>query len=353
MKQMEKIYGEVNDRVLMLSDVDIPVNSFSIYGLFGKRNTGKTTKQNLIVKTIKDRNQKLNQYDLDNPLNIQNAPITNSFLISPTAKIDLTTFINNDTKFKTVITLDSDDVMHRFINIIMSFAQTVTDTIKLQCQFRYSLKNKQIQSLIVSQMETLKDSARTNINPTLSMLFEVMGSIDQLKARYPYLKVKETNQQIIKHTQILYQIFNKKFDGYMIRRPSMIIQVDDASACRFLSGRCDGNPFYQLLTKTRHYGIYCTLINCHAITLLFGQMRQVLTDVILCQGLKNEHMTNLFDDLQLENKHYDKKQFIQTCHQTFGTDDDPKNGDKYKYNFIYIILDPRKQIFINFDKQIY
>ncbi|CAL6024881.1 Conserved_hypothetical protein [Hexamita inflata] len=350
---MEKIYGQINDRVTMLSNVDIPINSFSIVGLFGKRNTGKTTKQNQIVKTIKQRNQKLNQYDLDNPFNIQNAPITNSFLLSPTAKVDLTTFINDDTKSKTVITLDSDEVMDKFIEIIENFAQSVTSAIKLQCQFRYSLKNKSIQEQIVSQMEKLKDSAKTNIDPQISMLIEVINSIDMLKTKYPYLKVKETNKQVIKYTQILYQLFNKKFDGYMLRRPSIIIQIDDASACKFMSGSCINNDFYKFLTKTRHYGIYCTLINCHAITLLFGQMRQVLTNIILCQGLKNEHMTDLFDDLQLTNKHFDKKQFIQACRQTFGTDDDPKNGDSYKYNFIYIILDPKKQIFINFDKQIY
>lgn len=45
----ESIYGKIDDGVHMLDKIDIPLNSFSIIGIFGARGSGKTTKQNQIV----------------------------------------------------------------------------------------------------------------------------------------------------------------------------------------------------------------------------------------------------------------------------------------------------------------
>lgn len=59
------------------------------------------------------------------------------------------------------------------------------------------------------------------------------------------------------------------YDGTMIRRPKISLLIDDSSSEKYWSGTVD-SPLFRFLSRRRHYNVFNTIINVHAITLLFG-----------------------------------------------------------------------------------
>ena len=53
--------------------------------------------------------------------------------------------------------------------------------------------------------------------------------IEQTKKKYPELMTKETNASVKENLSTFYKMFGLKFDNYLIRRQSFIIQIDDSS----------------------------------------------------------------------------------------------------------------------------
>ncbi|CAL5996695.1 Conserved_hypothetical protein [Hexamita inflata] len=349
--KLQQIYGTADDKIELIDNVSIPITRNSVFGLFGQKSSGKTTIQNKIVKEIVDRNKKLNQYDLDNPFIVKNAPITNVFLLSKSANSDMSTFLNAETKSKTVIDLRAfPDGMDQFIKQLYEFSDSIIANLKLQCQLRFNIKSKQIQEKIL--LFTQQRRKRVD-DREIDLLFQVSKQIDLVKNKYPYLKVKETNQTVCNTMKLLYELYQQKYDGTCLRKHSIIIQIDDTSASKFLSGAAQTNLFTEFLTLTRHFGIYTMLINCHSITLFQGQRRQSINNYILLQGLKLEQVENLFDDLGLVNKNFSKQQFLQEYQNNIGYNAALDQNEKYKYNSMYIMLLPKKQIFLNLTKKIY
>ena len=70
--------------------------------------------------------------------------------------------------------------------------------------------------------------------------------------------------------KLLCDMTDLEYDGYFVRRPKIMLLVDDSSGLNFISGHANNNSFYQLLAKRRHIGIFAAVINIHSITLLFG-----------------------------------------------------------------------------------
>ena len=68
---------------------------------------------------------------------------------------------------------------------------------------------------------------------------------DAFKLEYPELKFKETSNEIISFLTGVY-----KFDGFMVRRPKIILIVDDTSGSKLFT--TTSNSFYNLLTIRRH-----------------------------------------------------------------------------------------------------
>ncbi|CAL6011152.1 Conserved_hypothetical protein [Hexamita inflata] len=349
--KLKQIYGESDDKIELISNVSVPITRNAVYGLFGQKSSGKTTLQNRIVKEIVDRNKKLNSYDLNNPFIVKDAPITNVFLLSKSANSDMSTFLNGETKLKTIIDLRVyQNGMDDFIQQLYSFSDSIIAGLKLQCQLRFNMKQKLIQEKLI----LYNQQRRRRIEDTeIDLLFQVSQQINILKNKYRYLCVKETNSEIIKNMNLLYQLYQQKYDGLCLRKHSIIIQIDDTSASKFLSGVGQTNLFTEFLTLTRHFGVYAMLINCHSITLFQGQRRQMINNFVLLQGLKLEQVENLFDDLGLVNRNFSKQKFIEEYQNNMGFNAPLEQNGKYKYNFVYILLLPQKQIYLNFDKKIY
>ena len=59
------IMGKIDDAPTMLTDCNLPLNSFSTIGIFGQRGVGKTFLSNKIVEEFVRRNSHY-KYDLDN-----------------------------------------------------------------------------------------------------------------------------------------------------------------------------------------------------------------------------------------------------------------------------------------------
>ena len=53
--------------------------------------------------------------------------------------------------------------------------------------------------------------------------------IEQMKANYPTLITPETNQNVKTNIKTLYQMFNRKFDGNMLRIQKIILNFDDST----------------------------------------------------------------------------------------------------------------------------
>ncbi|CAL6077609.1 Conserved_hypothetical protein [Hexamita inflata] len=350
-QKLQQIYGIHNDKIELLDNIDIPLCKNAVYALCGCKGSGKTTLQNKIVKTMRDRNNKLNQYSLDNPFIITNAPITNTFLLSFTANCDLSTFLNADTKTKTIVSLkDNPDAMNDFIDNFYMFNDTIVQTLKLQCQARFNLKSKYIQEKIL--LFTQQRRKRVD-DQEIDLLFQVCEQVQLIKQKYQYLRVKETDPNVMRYMTMLYQLYQKHWDGYWLRRHSVIIQIEDSSAMNFISGASQTNRFTQFLTITRHIGVYALLINIHEITLIQGQRRSSINNFILLKGLKIKQVEDLFQAVGLDNKYFDQNKFIEEYQKNSGHDQPTTQGAKFKYNFTYILTEPEKRIYLNFDKRIY
>ncbi|CAL6056803.1 Conserved_hypothetical protein [Hexamita inflata] len=349
--KLKQIYGESDDKIELINGVSVPITRNAVYGLFGQKSSGKTTLQNKIVKEIIERNKKLNSYDLENPFIVKDAPITNVFLLSKSANSDMSTFLNAETNSKTIIDLRVyQNGMDDFIKTLYEFSDSIIATLKLQCQLRFNMKTKQIRdklTLYNQQRRRRVDDAE------IDLLFQVSQQVNLIKYKYKYLCVKETNPEVIRSMNLLHDLYKQKYDGLCLRKHSIIIQVDDSSASKFLSGAGSTNLFTEFLTLTRHFGVYAMLINCHSITLFQGQRRQMINNYILLQGLKLEQVENLFEDIGLVNKNFSKQKFIEEYQNQMGFNAPLSQNGKFRYNFVYILLLPEKQVYLNFDKKIY
>ena len=68
---------------------------------------------------------------------------------------------------------------------------------------------------------------------------------DSFKLEYPELKFKETSNEINAFLKGVY-----KFDGFMVRRPKIILLIDDLSGTKLFT--TPNNSFYNLLCLRRH-----------------------------------------------------------------------------------------------------
>ena len=52
--------------------------------------------------------------------------------------------------------------------------------------------------------------------------------------KYGELLIKEPDKDVLEYTELLYEFFNLNFDGYFLRRPKLIIIMDDFSGSTLL-----------------------------------------------------------------------------------------------------------------------
>ncbi|KAH0577936.1 hypothetical protein SS50377_21291 [Spironucleus salmonicida] len=114
------------------------------------------------------------------------------------------------------------------------------------------------------------------------------------------------------------------------------------------------SDFYKLIIQRIYLGIWGTISCLHSIKKLYGPFRQLFTTFLLMNGLKEEHIKDIFKDIgRITSQEFEQKQFIELYNRSidyFGNDYS-KRG-QFKYSFLYIIIQPDPMIFINFDKQV-
>ncbi|KAH0573038.1 hypothetical protein SS50377_25156 [Spironucleus salmonicida] len=112
--------------------------------------------------------------------------------------------------------------------------------------------------------------------------------------------------------------------------------------------------FYKLIIQRRHLGIWATISCLHSIKILYGSFRQLFTAFLLINGLKEEHIKDIFEDIgRTRSQEFESKQFIELYDRSIGYfENDYSKRGQFKYSFEYIIIQPDPMIFINFDKQV-
>ena len=90
-----------------------------------------------------------------------------------------------------------------------------------------------------------KETRDIRMHPLYKTLMMSLKEHDAFKLEYPELKFKETDHNITKFLTDIY-----KFDGYMVRRPKIILIIDDQSGTKIFT--TPNNTFYNLLCLRRH-----------------------------------------------------------------------------------------------------
>ena len=109
------------------------------------------------------------------------------------------------------------------------------------------------------------------------------------KLRYPSLKEK-IHSDLLKG---IWFLFGLDFDGFLVRMPKISMIIDDSSGLKIWSGTM-GNYWYDFLTKRAHYGVYDVIVNCHSITVLFGNFRGIFSSYLLFRDVNAEHIKMLY-----------------------------------------------------------
>jgi len=73
--------------------------------------------------------------------------------------------------------------------------------------------------------------------------------------------------------------------------------IDDASGSKYISGSTLENDLYKFLTQSRHMGVYNLIVNIHAITVLYGRMKEVFTSYLLYQKVNVDNFKIFFKDV--------------------------------------------------------
>eukprot|EP00702_Spironucleus_salmonicida_P004977 EST46268.1 hypothetical protein SS50377_13726 [Spironucleus salmonicida] len=114
------------------------------------------------------------------------------------------------------------------------------------------------------------------------------------------------------------------------------------------------SDLYKLIIQRRYLGIWATISCLHSIKKLYGPFRQLFTAFLLMNGLKEEHIKDIFEDIgRITSQEFESKQFIELYNRSIGYfENDYSKRGQFKYSFLYIIIQPDPMIFINFDKQV-
>ncbi|CAL6113155.1 Conserved_hypothetical protein [Hexamita inflata] len=304
--------------------------AFGLIGFYGKTNTGKTT----AMFKLKDeyiKNSKKQAYDLDQPT-VLGGDYTHIYFISPSIKSDKTAEKNKD---QNMISIEGDK--QQVLDLIQSIRQMnedVQELLQLQTQIRDFFKQCDLNKLD---------------QQTAVLLINILKQIEQTKQKYPLLEFEETNQDIRKNLKEFYKLLYLKPITSFIRIPKIMMIFDDMSGSSLFTNSTE-NEFYKFIVQRRHLHVFTTMISAHSITNLFYQFRVNQTAIVLFNGLKMEQMKEYFNTIQeVQSDNFGEKQFTEIYKQLTGyyeQDFDKKSA--YRYNYLYITIQPMPAIYEGF-----
>ncbi|CAL6075168.1 Conserved_hypothetical protein [Hexamita inflata] len=308
--------------------------SFSLTGFYGKTNTGKTTSM-FKLKDEYIKNSKKQAYDLDKPF-VLGGDFTHIYFISPSISSDKTAEKNKDLN---MISIEGDK--EQVLGLIQSIRQMkddVQELLQLQTQIRDFFKQCDLNNLD---------------QQTAVLLINILKQIEQTKQKYPLLEFEETNQDIRKNLKEFYKLLYLKPITSFIRIPKIMIIMDDMSGTSLFTNSVE-NEFYKFIVQRRHLHVFTFMISAHSITNLYYQFRVNQTAIVLFNGLKMDQMKEYFNTIQeVQSNNFGEKEFTEIYKQITGYyEQDFDKKATYRYNFLYIVIQPMPSIYKGFKERI-
>ncbi|CAL6052147.1 Conserved_hypothetical protein [Hexamita inflata] len=331
-----------SDGIETLNGCDLPITSFSLVGFLGAPGCGKSTNmQKLAEAVIKYSNQ--TTYDLDKP-EINNGKITHHILISPSINTD-NSLANKDKK---ILIQGTDQNILNLVDSIKEMNEAFYQTLHIQKFLRtiaidiYNQKYNKIQLIHLQQQ--LKQ------HPQYDLIIKSLEALNKFKDNYPELLFKENNQNIV---QVLSDISGGKFDGYMTRRPKIILLLDDLAGSRLYSSTLN-NAFYNLLCIRRHQGLFLSCISLHSPGNLQYSFKMQFNSFLVFKGVPIDKLKLLYDCItSLDSVNFNVNDFIKMYQNITGYNEtDMSKKDDFRYNFLYIQSQPITAIYLNFDQKL-
>ncbi|KAH0573484.1 hypothetical protein SS50377_23418 [Spironucleus salmonicida] len=101
------------------------------------------------------------------------------------------------------------------------------------------------------------------------------------------------------------------------------------------------SDFYKLIIQRIYLGIWGTISCLHSIKKLYGSFRQLFTTFLLMNGLKEEHIKDIFKDIgRITSQEFESKQFIELYSKTIGYFENYNSKHLFnqfleQYNYVY------------------
>ncbi|CAL6016517.1 Conserved_hypothetical protein [Hexamita inflata] len=323
-----------DDNIIQLEKQPINLMSFSLTGFYGKTNTGKTTSM-FKLKDEYIKNSKKQAYDLDKPF-VLGGDFTHIYFISPSISSDKTAEKNKDLN---MISIEGDkEQVLELIQSIRQMKDDVQELLQLQTQIRDFFKQCDLNKLD---------------QQTAVLLINILKQIEQTKQKYPLLEFEETNQDIRKNLKEFYKLLYLKPITSFIRIPKIMIIMDDMSGTSLFTNSVE-NEFYKFIVQRRHLHVFTFMISAHSITNLYYQFRVNQTAIVLFNGLKMEQMKEYFNTIQeVQSNNFGEKEFTEIYKQITGYyEQDFDKKALYRYNFLYIVIQPMPSIYKGFNERI-
>ncbi|CAL6029098.1 Conserved_hypothetical protein [Hexamita inflata] len=353
-----------SDGIETLKGCKLPLASFSFTGFFGAPGCGKTTQlQNAAEAVVKW--SKTTSYDLDNPT-LCNGSVTHNIFMSPSTHSDNTLKNKNNQ-----ILIEAND--QNILDII--------DSIRVMSDKFYKILNVQKFLRSVSKdiyQEKYSNKHLLNIkqilqqHPSYKIILQALIELEQFKKEYPELVFKETDQQIV---QVLSDITSNKisnyssrftigiaqsnspsviteFDGFMVRRPKVILIVDDQTGSKLF--RDVGNEFYRALSQRRHLSLFFTGVSIHSPGALQIGFKAIMNSCLLFRGIPIEKLKDIYGTIQaLDSIDFNVNNFIDIYQDITGFNEtDMSKKESFRFNFLYVQSQPITSIWFKFDKRL-
>ncbi|CAL6101144.1 Conserved_hypothetical protein [Hexamita inflata] len=322
-----------SDEVTELKGAKYPLQSFQFVGLFGSPGSGKTYQLMKLSQEVVRWSKETTEYNLDKP-ELCNGPVTHNIYITPTAFTDNT--LNKGSNNITVLEFTDQT--------LTDLSDQIRDMSKTEAQVR------DLQNFIRTFMRDtdFKDHRELLTHPFYSQLIQCIKAVEDMKTKYPELRVKEQNQKIINQLNKLYN-----FDGYFIRRPKIVLSIDDAAGSKLFT-QGTNNSFYKLICTRRHLSVFFIGLAFQTISDSFKRFKTQMNSMILFRGLPPEAVEDMFECVSsLASPIFDKKTFLQLYRQTIGYNEEEFNKkNNFRFNFLFIQSQPNVGLSIGYDQPI-
>ena len=152
-----------------------------------------------------------------------------------------------------------------------------------------------------------------------------MVQLESCKRKYPVLLVNEPRLKT--EMSLLYAVCGLQWDGKMLRRPNLIVMMDDYGASGAFKN--ERGTLYKLMIKSRHKSVMCLMFALHEFANMHLQQRAAFSELMLFHGVSQMRLEKIFEDMGMEKGYYKLDQFIREYQQLTGYNVSGEDFKKY------------------------